>query len=449
MLLWVQPSGTGVPNQLEASYVRKVGDKLQPFVSILTIVPHREESSSTPSTEDDSSITAKEILSRAYPDSKPGASILVLVNPHGGKGDAMKIFRSEVEPILEAAHCEFTVMKTAYSGHASDIAEQMDIDKYDLVLCASGDGIPHEVINGLYRREDRAKAFDKLIITETPSGSGNAMALSCLGTLVPSTATLEILKGSTVRNDLMAVYSQREPVKLSFLSQTYGIVAQADIGTEWMRWMGEVRFQLGLITQLAFRASYPCTIAVKYIAKTKDELSEYYRHHVNDSFNMGSLTDEGFRLKYYDQFLDADDISDFSAMDGWEELDSDACENMGIFYSGKMPYVSKDTNFFPAALPNDGSIDIVVTDSRSGFFRTLDALMSLDKGLHVWNEDVAHFKVEAFRVIPRPKPGKHPYISVDGENFKLQPFQVEIMKGVLKTVMQGGSYTETGFLDKT
>ncbi|QPG73668.1 hypothetical protein FOA43_000981 [Brettanomyces nanus] len=449
-ILWSEPTESGVFDELEVSYARKVGHKTGVFTSVFTIAagPKSSESSLISSTvTDDSIILSEKLMARAYPDSKPGVSVLVLINPHGGKGLSLKIYNKEVEPFLRAAHCNLTVIKTKYSGHATDIAEEMDIDKFDLILCASGDGIPHEVINGLYKRSDRAKAFNKLVITQVPAGSGNALSRSCLGTLEPSDAVLEILKGVTVRTDLMAVCSQDQPVIVSFLSQTYGIIAQADIGTEWMRWIGESRFDIGVLSQVLSGRSYPCTIAVKYIARTIEELSDYYRIHMNDASNDADLDDDAFELKYNDVFQETDDLCDISNLPGWEKLDDELCSNMGLLYSGKMPYVSKDTNFFPAALPHDGSMDIVVTDVRAGFFKTVDALLSLDKGLHVWTEEVTHSKVEAFRVIPRAKPGQLPFISVDGENFPFQPFQVEIMRGLMKTVMRDGSYTETGFLD--
>jgi len=460
-ILWAQPCKTGIHNELEISYVRKIGDRLVPRTSILTVYPLDSEPQTREGTNetlcDNTSPTkisdeatiylSEKILERAYPESEPGRSILVIINPHSGQGKANLIYKTKVEPILKAAQCKITVARTTYSGHAMDIAEKLNIDKYDMILCASGDGIPHEIINGIYKRKDRARAFDKLIITQTPSGSGNAMSLSCLGTLEPSHATVEVLKAATVRSDLMAICTQEGDAKLSFLSQTYGIIAQADIGTEFMRWVGEQRFLMGVCYQVLSKSKYPCKIAVKYIARTKSELSQYYRKHLNDLSDFSPLSEEDFKLKYADKFIGLKNATDFSSLPDWELLDDGVCSNLGIFYSGKMPYMSKDTNFFPAALPNDGSIDVVVTDVRSGISKTVENLMSLDKGLHVWKDEVAHIKVEAFRVIPLPGPKDHNFISVDGENFKIRPFQVEILKGIMKTVMSGGCYTETGFLE--
>lgn len=129
----------------------------------------------------------------------------------------------------------------------------------------------------------------------------------------------------------------------------------------------------------------------------------------------------------------------------WEIYDKDKTENMRIFYSGKMPYIAATTNFFPAALPADGAIDLVVFDSRSKFASTANALLSLEKGTHVWDDCVEHMKVEAFRL--EPKSTTPCYISVDGERFPYETFQVEVLKGVLRTILWEGNYTVTGFLE--
>ena len=88
------------------------------------------------------------LLDRAYsPNTKRRKRAKVLINPFGGQGNAQKIWAREVEPIFAAAHLEVDVERTAYRGHAVEIAEKLDTNAYDLVACASGDGLPHEVFN--------------------------------------------------------------------------------------------------------------------------------------------------------------------------------------------------------------------------------------------------------------------------------------------------------------
>ncbi|CAI5076169.1 BTE_HP_G0100760.mRNA.1.CDS.1 [Saccharomyces cerevisiae] len=224
-------------------------------------IDYKPHSSSHLKEEDD---LVEEILKRSYKNTRRNKSIFVIINPFGGKGKAKKLFMTKAKPLLLASRCSIEVVYTKYPGHAIEIAREMDIDKYDTIACASGDGIPHEVINGLYQRPDHVKAFNNIAITEIPCGSGNAMSVSCHWTNNPSYSTLCLIKSIETRIDLMCCsqpsYAREHP-KLSFLSQTYGLIAETDINTEFIRWMGPARFELGV----AFNIIQKKNILVRYM----------------------------------------------------------------------------------------------------------------------------------------------------------------------------------------
>lgn len=492
-ILWVEPTNSGKPNEVEITYAYPFLSQLPnlkeefilpyedakrsiyPATQILTI--QLENQNVFKQTDDLINI----ILQNSYPNYFKQSSsikfnpqsILVLINPHSGKGEAVDIYNKEVKPILESAHCQLTVQLTEYSGHAMEIARNVNIQNFDTILCASGDGIPYEVINGFYKREDRADAFSKINIVQTPGGSGNAMSLSCLGATSASLAALRILKGKSAQCDLMAISKEsNDETIVSFLSQTYGAIAQADIGTEWIRPIGSIRFDLGVAYEVIARHKYPCDLAVKLKCKDNHEICNHYKNHLNENNNnenslfdstknstykdsisteidntlMNSklikLTEEDFKLKYVENFKNSTSFNNLP--DDWEIYNKGLTDNMRIFYAGKMPYIAATTNFFPAALPADGSIDVVAFDFRSNFVSTANALLSLEKGTHVWEDCVEHFKVEAYRLIPRAH--KECFISVDGEVFPYEPFQVEILKGVLRTILWEDTFTDTGYL---
>ncbi|SCU91235.1 LAFA_0F02608g1_1 [Lachancea sp. 'fantastica'] len=389
---------------------------------------------------------AEVLMQRSYKNSKRGRSILTIINPHGGKGQAKKLFVSKVKPILAASNCILEVLETSYRGHAMEVAQNLDIDKYDVIACASGDGIPHEVLNGLFKREDRAAAFNKLAITQLPCGSGNAMSLSCHGTANPTYAALSVVKAPEVKIDLMCCTqpSYKNEHRLSFLSQTFGVIAESDINTECIRWMGPSRFELGVLVNVLQRKKYPCDLYVKYSAKSKNDLREHYNIHKkkqesdddgssSENLDQRNVQESDFQLTY--------DLFD-PVPDDWELLDPEVTANLGIFYAGKMPYIAPNTKFFPAALPNDGCFDLVLTDSRTSITRMAPILLSLDKGHHVLQPEVIHSKVTAYRLVPKLKQS---IISVDGEAFPYEPLQVEVLPGLCKTLSYNGSYVETDF----
>ncbi|EGV60816.1 sphinganine kinase lcb4 [Yamadazyma tenuis] len=382
------------------------------------------------------------ILQRAYGTSIVKPSVLVLINPHGGQGKAKSIYTHRIQPVLEAAKADITVIETLYSKHAMDVARELDIDKYDIIACCSGDGIPHEVINGFYQRPDKgAAAFNKLVVTQLPCGSGNALTLSTHGSNRAAVATFRMLKSEKTQMDLMALTQLdddgHEQTSLSFLSQCYGAISDSDIGTEHLRWMGPIRFDLGVVQRTLSRAVYPCEVYVKYLTTTKDELVSYFNQCVGQAKETHVITKETLDIK-------GPKLTESPPSD-WIQVDQSLTDNLSIFYVGNMPMVSSNTQFFPAALPNDGSMDMIITDARTSLPKALRALLAIEKGTHVDELFVSHHKVTSYRLVPKlPENSKH-YLSVDGEDFPFRAFQVEVLPSVLTTLTSDGNYVPTSF----
>lgn len=281
------------------------------------------------------------LLDRAYGESQQEKRAKVLVNPHSGKGKAQKYYERDVEPLLKAARCSIDTMKTKFQGEAVTIVEDMDIEAYDMVVCCSGDGLAHEVFNGLGKRHDAKRALEKIAVTHVPCGSGNAMSCNLSGTDSASLATLAIIKGIPTSLDLISI-TQGETRTLSFLSQSVGIVAEADLATENMRWMGSARFTYGFLERLIGQAIYPCDIAVKVAIEDKPSIREHYRREMSNH-------EPASERRGYKYLLD-DDASASSGMDdglpplrygtvndklpeGWEMVPYD---KLGNFYCGNV-----------------------------------------------------------------------------------------------------------------
>ncbi|KAG0661909.1 sphinganine kinase lcb4 [Monosporozyma unispora] len=440
---------------IELTFVHPQGKDVVPTSLHLLMDPLPTEANLTSTTD-----LVSYIIDKSYENVRKDKSILIIINPFGGAGKAMNLFNEKIKPILDSSpFIHYELARTEYYQHAIDIARDMDITKFDTVACCSGDGIPNEVINGFYQRDDRTTVFNQVCVTQLPCGSGNAMSVSCHWTMNPSYSTLCLLKSVESRIDLMCCqqpsYVDKCP-RLSFLSQTMGVIAESDINTEFIRWMGPIRFDIGVAFNIFQFKKYPCDLYVKYAAKTKKQLNIHYVQNKSKAqllftpatsqlsiSNMNNnipnpqeqfpISDNDLKIKY--------SIKDPIPSD-WEKIDSEVTDNLSIFYTGKMPYMAKDVKFFPAALPADGTIDMVLTDNRTPIHKITPILLSLDKGTHVLEPEVIHSKVLAYRLIPKIE---NTVISVDGENFPLEPLQVEVIPGLLKTLLRNGSYVDTEF----
>ncbi|EFE30284.1 uncharacterized protein ARB_02821 [Trichophyton benhamiae CBS 112371] len=375
------------------------------------------------------------LLDLAYGEAQKKKRIKVLVNPFGGKGNASKIYYKEVEPIFEAANCVIETQVTEYSGHAIEIAEKIDVDAWDVIAAASGDGSIFEIFNGLGKKENAGEALAKLAVAHIPCGSGNAMSRNLNGTAGPSMAALCIIKGLRTPLDLVSIsHGQRRTI--SFLSQAFGIVADSDLGTDNLRWMGPARFTIGFLIRLFGNTVYPCDVALKVEIDDKKRIKEHYNAVVQNKSNAEPREEipESGGLPPLKYGLATDPIPD-----DWMRISHD---KLGNFYSGNMAFMSQDANFFPASLPNDGFLDVIMIRGDISRLTAVQMLGALEDGELFDLPDVHALKISAFRITPRnPEDG---YISIDGEQIPYEPFQAEVHKGLGTVISRSGFKYETG-----
>jgi sphingosine kinase len=374
------------------------------------------------------------LLERAYGSSQRQKRIKVLINPFGGQGAAQKMYHKHVAPIFAAARCDLDVEKTQYNGHGVEIGRDLDIEAYDVVACCSGDGIPHEVWNGLSQRSDAARALTKVALAQLPCGSGNAMSLNLNGTDSPSLAALAVVKGLRTPLDLVSV-TQGDRRTLSFLSQAVGMIADCDLGTEHLRWMGSARFTYGIIMRILGKKIYPADIAIKVEHEGKAAVREVYR--AESSKPPREVDDR--ELPPADMGLP--DLRYGTVNDPlpatWELLPYD---HLGMFYAGNLAYMSPDTNFFPAALPSDGCLDLVRMRGDTARHTGIKSLLAVADHTFFDLPNVDYQKISGFRIIPKNQ--KTGYISIDGEKVPFEPFQAEVHKGLGTVLSKSGHMYE-------
>ncbi|KAH9817585.1 ATP-NAD kinase-like domain-containing protein [Melampsora americana] len=410
------------------------------------------------------------VLSKAYHCVNRDRRMLVVVNPFGGSGQGQKLWDTTVLPIFKAANASFEVIFTTHRGHGIEIGQGIDFEKFQVLVCVSGDGIVHEVLNGIGRRRDAGLALKKISLASIPAGSGNALSVNnmgpqnCRNTVL---ASLTALKGRPVPLDLCSVTqlppgetaeSGVEPIRmLSFLSTSFGLMADLDVGTENWRWMGETRFILGYLKGALRNPKRPCRLDIL--------LSEFDKKVIETNWikqrielNSGSALDEDDesredRLSSDEEWIGLPSLlygdvctsinkvpmsfssnssnvsTDSITKDQWYTLE----EPITSIYAGTLPFMAADLLEFPMKLTGDGSIDIIVHQSPS-VLRTLLCIDGADQGSMFRNHDCRYFKAKAFRLTPLPLPldkndepiGWKSYIVLDGENMPYQSLQAEI-----------------------
>ncbi|CAG5126429.1 unnamed protein product [Candidula unifasciata] len=206
----------------------------------------------------------------------PRGRMLLLINPHSGPGKAYTIFKNEIAPLLFEASIPYKTIVTEYAGHAGELMKTINLAEWYGVVIVSGDGLLFETINGIMQRDDWATSV-KFPIGCLPAGSGNALSCSinyAAGEPVDSFlvlhATFVLVKHRVVPMDLVVIHIPDRTL-FSFLSVTWGIVADIDFESEKYRTLGEARFTVGAIKRIIGLRSYKGRVSflpvAEYMAK--------------------------------------------------------------------------------------------------------------------------------------------------------------------------------------
>ncbi|KAJ8294043.1 Sphingoid long chain base kinase 4 [Rhodotorula toruloides] len=402
-----------------------------------------------------------------------------VVNPAGGKGLAKKVWEEAVKPMLDAAGCAYDVAYTGPPGsptHAVALARSLPLSTYSTLLSLSGDGIIHELLNGLatHSSGQGKKALRETTLCHVPCGSGNALASSLVGSEKVEDvrwSALAALKGQPIPLDLCSFVQPSTPAgtrEFSFLTQAFGLMADLDLGTEHLRALGDFRFTLGYVHGALQRRTYPCTLTVEIVEADKAAIARKHNASLRSTASVpvgddDPREDDLSPAKPWTASLPPPDVtptvltglpspSDPPLKPGWYTFD---LTKKGVFflYGGKVPLIARDVMLFPAADPNDGLIDLVLVGPM-GRIEALTAMDSTNPTPSATQKSflslpaVTYLKVRSYHLsFPPPPPSangnakgrKRGFLSVDGESKKYEEFRVEVHPGLARVRSLGAS----------
>ena len=302
---------------------------------------------------------------------------MILINPKSGNGNAMKNFK-KAQKILAANGIYYDRVITKKNPFVKELIRDVDLDQllsYDLIICFSGDGIVHEVLNGFLSRLDVNFEALKLTIAMVPSGGGCALSENMLKLTQHH---------NTVNNALFKIcHLKRYPVSIQkyeclsgkgnvetiygFLMVTYGFGSGLNTGSEKLRFLSHYRF-----TKRNVRVDIP----------TRDQVT------------LPPVTTE---------IHPDSDIEIFSG------------DVYGLFI-GAMPYITRGHRCSPALVDKPGHFDIHIAPvgmGRGTFFKYM-----INQHSHKTPNDFKTVERVAtqFRITTCPK-DKELNICIDGESY--------------------------------
>jgi len=206
-------------------------------------------------------------------------SLLVFVNPYGGRRKAKEIFQTIVEPVFKLAGISLTVVYTQYQNHARNYVEEKDISNFCGIIAVGGDGIAHEIVNGLLCKTQQISSISMDVTAEKlvsgfnyikpsfrlgiiPAGSTNALVYSMQGNDDAETSALHIAVGDSHPLDICSIHNhQGKLLKFSFAMTSYGFYGNVLKESEQMRKLGPARYDVAGFKSFIQLHSHPACIS--------------------------------------------------------------------------------------------------------------------------------------------------------------------------------------------
>ncbi|XP_034749211.1 sphingosine kinase 1 [Etheostoma cragini] len=410
-----------------------------------------------------------------YAEVRRPCRVMVLVNPHSGRGQALQLFSGQVQGMLTEAAVPYTLVITEHQNHARELVRKADLSQWDALAIMSGDGLLFEVINGLMEREDWEEAI-QTPLGILPGGSGNALAASVHHySQSPPAWNEELLlscgfmlcKGLVGSMDLVSIHLASRQRLFSFLSLAWGFVADVDIESEKYRHVGAIRFLMGTLVRLASLRVYQGRLAYLPVMETpkppKRSITANHspstpqhpslcsslpcrlipnispnqnsRHnHNSTNSNHNTITNSSNNAITTNRPETQSDGKTRALEDSWlPGLDQPVPESwtvvkeegfvlvLAIYQS----HLAEDLWTVPSAMADDGVIHLLYVTAGISRPALLRFFLAMEKGAHLecGCPHLVYKKVKALRLEPISPQGM---ITVDGEMVEYGPVQAQI-----------------------
>lgn len=347
---------------------------------------------------------------------------LCLINPKSGPGKAKQIFEAYCLPIFVDARIQCETIYTTYSNHAHDLVRDMKaLDDYDGIVIVSGDGLFHEVLNGIMKRNDWESVIRNVPLGVIPGGSGNGLAHSLLHHSNENHSDLTanaflIAKNYTSSFDVCAVNHFKFGRLYSFLSLEVGFIADVDLESEWMRFLGDGRFVVQVIRRLCGGSLRKVNGTLAWVGENVDvNYTDYWKANEGE---VGSAKEP--KLKY----LTGDNVSSSNVQ--WETIQDDFYSIWGV----NVAYMSKSSFVSPDSKHHDSLLKLTSVrkskGSKNGRLKLLEYILGVEHGSHLKLDYVDQPSVKAFKFKPA-KFTKSSKMAVDGEAVDMGEIGFEVL----------------------
>lgn len=347
-------------------------------------------------------------------------SLLVYINPYGGKRRGKRIYEQKVAPLFRRAGILTDVIVTERANHARDhLKTEANLDDYDGVVCVGGDGMFSEIVHGLVTRIQTDHGVDQnqpdaelvpcsLRIGIIPAGSTDCICFATVGTNDPVTSALHIIVGDSQPMDVCSVHHNGVFLKYSVSLLGYGFYGDLLTDSERNRWLGPARYDLSGFKTFLSLNHYGGTVsflpAEDNVGNPRDKLQ--CRSGCRICQHRNSSRDEHDEVSEEKEKPAEDGNRDWNVIHGKFIAINSASMSCACPRSPK--------GLSPSAHLADGTTDLILVRkcSRLDFFKHLLRHINKDDQFDHWFVEVHrvrkfHFRPWHHELVPPEDPGEH------------------------------------------
>jgi len=409
---------------------------------------------------------------------KENRHLLCILNPMSGSKKSLYVYNNLVIPMFKIANITTELKETKYQCHCEEIAYSLDLNKYDGIVSVSGDGLFHELLNGLLSRNDWEKAR-YMPIGMINGGTSNALNIN-FDITSSRHSILNIIKGNEMQFDIIRV-SQGDKVFFGHLSLSWGVMADTDIQSDNYRFAGRYKYYIAGLIRIILVKKYhghlyylPEDSKIEPSYELSDNLEIYKEERekrrldrlnsrqsnrtqemkttdssetlINDKEKQGDKNISKYNINHAGlgpkaRYTNDDQVTEEMLKKDWVHVEM----NFTSLSAVNLPFLSFDSLFGPEANPQDSMLDIIYTDT----LRVYNIMLDDGHGTYYKGKRKNDFhvkKTKAFILIPdNTKTGEggdfgvglvdskgkkdlyHGIFDLDGEIIPYEPVRVEIL----------------------
>ncbi|XP_018617591.2 sphingosine kinase 1 [Scleropages formosus] len=391
--------------------------------------------------------------------------LMLLVNPHSGRGQALCLFTSHIQHMLTEAGVTHTLIVTERQNHARELVREADLSQWDALVIISGDGLLFEVVNGLMERDDWEEAI-QTPLGILPGGSGNALAASIHHyTGSPPGSSEDLLvscgfllcKGLVSRLDLVSVSLASGLRLFSFLSLAWGFVADVDIESEKYRYVGAARFTVGTLVRLASLRVYRGRLAYLPAEEPPPRCGASPQGHApgfcSSLFCQKKASADQGAAHTFRNSCNSNNATKASRSEAPPAASGGPADSLLVPLEQPVPshwtvvkeedfvlvlamyqsHLAEDLLAAPGASLEDGVMHLFYVKAGISRAALLRLFLAMEKGVHLAAgcPDLVYVKVLALRLEPLTPKG---VITVDGEVVEYGPVQAQVHSGLARLI---------------